>query len=110
MNKRQYKKYIKKVTYPLVDEMNLLTLSPEEYKKAIEDYKAWVYKYCRYRHYRDKYKKIGIAIYHFPVGEKYKESFEHMLKLVRRYKIETKIVFQNIQQVKASYENIDKSN
>jgi len=30
MNKRQAKKAAKKVTVPLVDEMNLLTLSPEE--------------------------------------------------------------------------------
>lgn len=110
MNKRQAKKAYKKVTYPLIDEMNLLTLSPEEYKKAIEDYNAWVHKYCKYKHYKDKYKKIGFANYHFPIGEKYKKQFEQMLKTARGYNIETKIVSQSIQELKEMYGNVDTTN
>lgn len=52
MNKRQAKKAAKKVTYPLVDEFNLLTLSPEEYNeynKAIKDYHEYVLKHCIYK-------------------------------------------------------------
>lgn len=104
MNKRQAKKAAKKVTYPLVDEMNLLTLSPEEYKTAMKDFDEYIQKHCRYKHYKDKWKKGGIPFsYHFPVGETFKKKFEETLKTVRGYQTNTKIALESIEQIKEKY-------
>lgn len=88
MNKRQAKKARQKVTYPLVDEMNLLTLSPQEYMEAMADFEEYVQKHCRYKHYKDKYKNIGFNCYHFPVGEKCKKYMESLLNRARKYNVE----------------------
>lgn len=86
MNKRQAKKARKKVTYPLVDEMNLLTLSAEEYRVAMADFEKFVQKNCRYKHYKDRYKKSGFGLYHFPVGKGYAEKFiRSVLKNARKF-------------------------
>lgn len=98
MNKRQAKKAHKKVTYPLVDEMNLLTLSPEEYEKAKADFDEWVYKHCRYKHYRDKYKNIGFNCYHFPVGKAYKNKIISALQSTRKMNVQ--VVIQDIDTLK----------
>lgn len=76
MNKRQSKKARKKVIHLLVDEMNLLTLSEEECKAAMEDFEKFEQKHCRYKHYKYKYKNSGFGtyrfrIYRFPVGKEY---------------------------------------
>lgn len=42
MNRRQAKKASKKVTFPMGDELNLLTLTPEEHEKAMEDFYYYV--------------------------------------------------------------------
>jgi len=102
MNKRQAKKARKKIAYPLVDEMNLLTLSPEEYKKAIADYHEWAYKHCRYMHYRDKYKglRMGFNSYHFPIGEASKKQMQSMIQNARKRNVQViiqdKSLLQNI--------------
>lgn len=86
MNKRQAKKASKKVTWPLVDEFYLITLSSEEYKKAMEDFHQHIQKHCRYKHYRDRYKKGGKPFsYHFLVGEVSKKYMEEMFKLTRKF-------------------------
>ena len=103
MNKRQAKKAHKKVTYPIVDEMNLLTLTPEEYQKAIADYDAWVYKHCRYKHYKDKYKKISFFDYHFPVGKSMQEYYEKVIKTARKYEVNTTFVFKSLNDIKQQY-------
>lgn len=101
MNKRQVKKMYKKVTYPLVDEMNLLTLSSAEYNKAIEDYEIWIRKHCRYKHYKNKSTKIGIAYYHFPVGERCMKELKDMIKITRGWNIKTETISQNLGQLTA---------
>lgn len=87
MNKRQAKKYIKKVSYLLVDELNLLTLSEEERKQAREDFHRYVQKHCKYKHYKDKYKCLNTSIYRYPVGKMYQQQMEQMLKTVCSYPI-----------------------
>ena len=42
MNRRQAKKASKKVTFPMGDELNLLTLTPEEHEKAMEYFYYYV--------------------------------------------------------------------
>lgn len=89
MNKRQAKKARRKVTYPLIDEMNLLTLSAEEYKAAMADFEQFVQKHCRYKHYKDRYKKSGFGLYHFPVGKEYAERFiQSILKHARKFNVD----------------------
>ena len=87
MNKRQVKKANKKVVYPLVDETNLVTLSPEEQEQALADLHKWVHQHCRYKHYKDKYKRL--RCYSFPIGDAYKEKYkaqmEARLKMARGY-------------------------
>ena len=103
MNKRQAKKARKKVVYPLVDEMNLLTLSTKEYEEAMKDFHEWVQKHCRYKHYKDKYKHIRFNCYHFPVGKLYLEHREQLLKTVRCYNVDVKIVSQCLDDIKKAY-------
>lgn len=91
MNKRQAKKAKKKVTYPFMDEMNLLTLSAEEYKAAIEDLDSYVHKYCQYKHYKDKYKNFDIHCYHLPIGKKYAESFAQLIQQHSRGHVSTTV-------------------
>ena len=101
MNRRQAKKASKKVTFPMGDELNLLTLTPEEHEKAMEDFYYYVQKYCRYKHYRDRYKKGRLPFgYHFPVGEGVGEQFEQALNTVWDYHVEPTIVIQS-KQMKA---------
>ena len=54
MNKRQAKKYRKKVVYPIIDEFNLLTLNQEELDKAIKDFDEYCIKHRHYKHYKDR--------------------------------------------------------
>lgn len=105
MNKRQAKKAAKKVTYPLVDEFNLLTLSPEEYNKAIKDFNEYVQKHCRYKHYKDKW-KAGKApfSYHFPVGESGSPFFRRIIQNTRKCPNIT-TVNQSLVQLYSSYSN-----
>lgn len=72
----------KKVIYPIVDEMNLLTLDEEEYAQAMKDFEAYVQKYCRYFHYRDKERVMRERMfsYAFPVGKKTKQFLEELYK------------------------------
>lgn len=97
MNKRQAKKMRRKVTYPLVDEMNLLTYTtPEEYENAQKDFEQYVQRHCRYKHYKDKGKIRGGLFYHFPVGEAYKKYFEEMLRTTRCFNVSTQVT-QSVQ-------------
>lgn len=110
MNKRQCKKAYKKVVYPLVDEMNLLTLSEEEYKKAIKDFNEYVFKYCKYKHYKDKNKvfcKRTACGYHFPVGEATKTLMESILMTARRYKPSTINVTQTLSESQKAYIDVN---
>ena len=93
MNKRQSKKARKKVTHPLVDEMNLLTLSAEECKAAMEDFEKFLQKHCRYKHYKDKYKKSGLGIYRFPVGKEYGKNFmQSVEKHARKFNVDVAVL------------------
>lgn len=103
MNKRQAKKASKKVTFPFADEMNLLTLSPEEHKAAMEDFHNYVQKYCRYKHYKDRYKKPAHLGYHFPIGQSYKEQMARIMKTTRRYDCDVKTIIQRINDLKNMY-------
>lgn len=86
MNKRQAKKMRNKVVYPLVDEMNLLTLSEEERKAAFKDFEGYVQKHFRYFHYRDMYKLIRKpCLYAFPIGSNVSaEAKQYVLDMMRR--------------------------
>ena len=105
MNKRQAKKARKKVTYPLVDEMNLLTLSPEEYKEAMADFDEYVQNHCRYKHYKDRYKNSGFNCYHFPVGGGYKKYMQSFLNRTRKINVE--VVIQDKDTLKYLYPTVD---
>lgn len=94
MNKRQAKKAHKKAVHPFVDEMNLLTLDEDEYKKAIADYEEYVYKHCRFKHYKDQDKIFHSAIYSFPVGKAYQDHMKELLKNCRKRDVKVQIVFQ----------------
>lgn len=85
MNRRKKKKASKKVTYPFVDEMNLLTLNAEEYEAAMKDFEEYVQKHCRYKHYKDKRKAGRGIVYHFPVGEAYRKAYGFTLKRSSRW-------------------------
>ena len=87
MNKRQKKKAMKKISYPLVDEMSLLTLSPKEYDDAMNDFKSFLWNNCRYYHYKNRHKsRVAPFSYCFPVGKSYHKHFEEILKTARSYK------------------------
>ena len=105
MNKRQAKKARKKVTYPLVDEMNLLTLSAEEYKAAMTDFHQFVQKYCRYKHYRDRYKKIRFNCYHFPVGEAYRNKILSALQSAKKMNVQVVIQDKDMLENMTKYYN-----
>lgn len=101
MNKRQAKKAAKKVSYPLADELFLITLTPEEYQKAMEDYDQYVQKYCRYKHYRDKHKNIH-RVYYFPAGEAVRKMLEP-IKNARTYhtiRVTQSLDTQSLEQLK----------
>jgi len=88
MNKRQIKKKRKKVVCPLVDELGILTLNAEEYRKAITDYQNYVLRHFSYYHYRDKqklYRKPCIFVY--PVGEACRSYMDELMKRTRRYPV-----------------------
>lgn len=103
MNKRQAKKASKKVTAPLVDEFNLLTLSTEEYEKAMEDYWNYVQKHCRYKHYKDRWEKGGKPFsYNFPVGKAVRAFYEKTFSLTRTYNEPIKTT-QSLDDLKKSY-------
>lgn len=101
MNKRKAKKASRKVRIPYADEMNLLTLNAEEYKQAMRDFNNYMQKYCRYKHYRDKYKPAGE--YHFPVGESVRKMTENALKTARCYPCNIQIASQSVEQLKEQY-------
>lgn len=85
----------KKVFYPLVDEMNLLTLNEEEYKKAMKAFETYVQKYCRYKHYRDKERlqRGHVCTFAFPIGKNMQEFFDITKSNIRyNCSIETKEV------------------
>lgn len=103
MNRRQAKKAAKKITFPLTDEMNLLTLSPEEHKAAMEDFHNYVQKYCRYKHYKDRYRRSSSHAYYFPVGQSYKEQIARIMKTARRYDCDVKTIIQSISDLKNIY-------
>lgn len=84
MNKRQAKKASRKVVIPFADEMNLLTLNDEEYKKAMKDYDEYVQKRCRFKHYRDK-EKLRRKQYFFPVGTCFAKVAENMFRTARTF-------------------------
>lgn len=104
MNKRQAKKARKKVVFPLVDEMNLLTLSKEEYEEAMKDFHDWVWKHCRYKHYKDRYKKIfGFPCYRFPVGKEYMERRTKAILATTRRFPKVQEITQSIEQLHEMY-------
>lgn len=96
MNKRQAKKMRNKVVYPIVDEINLLTMSEEEREACFTEFDAFVQKHFRYFHYKDKTALIKKAcIYSFPVGSKVTEETKtyvaDMMKRVRTYRQMTEV-------------------
>lgn len=104
MNKRQAKKAHKKVVYPLIDEYNLLTLDEDEYKKAKADFEKYIFQHFRYKHYKDKYKlSRKFCTYVYPVGKAYREKMEQKLQKAKKYKIDTIIVYQSLEDLKKAY-------
>lgn len=84
MNKRQAKKYRKKVIYPIIDEFNLLTLNQEELDKARKDFEEYCLKHRRYKKYRDKNKIMNEpCFYRYPVGKAVSDFYERMFLLGR---------------------------
>lgn len=80
MNKRQKKKKEKKYLPILADEANLLTMTPEERKKAYSDYKRFREKYAYRKKYRDL--KTGETLrYFYPTGKKFTEAFINFSKV-----------------------------
>lgn len=87
MNKRQVKKYRSKVSYPMADEMNLLSYNKEEYEQAIKDYNNFCYRFCHYHHYKDKKRFISKPLYYFfPLGESTKLAYEKLVSVARTRK------------------------
>lgn len=64
--------------------MNLLTLTPEEYEQAMIDYNNYLQRFCRYKCYKNKYKK-PVASFHFPVGKSVRKYMKDILKSARTY-------------------------
>lgn len=104
MNKRQAKKARKKIIYPFIDEMNLLTLNTEELKKARTDFENYVQRHFRYKHYRSKDKLLEKPCYYrFPVVESVRKYYEYSLKTARRYNVTPVIITQAMDELKAMY-------
>lgn len=104
MNKRQVKKMHKKVIYPFVDEMNLLTLSQEELENAIADFNDYVFKHCRYKHYKDKeIISKRFCLYTFPVGESVRNYYETILSRAASYQGDVGTINQTIEDLKSKY-------
>ena len=96
MNKRQAKKMRNKVVYPIVDEINLLTMSEEERDTAYRNFDVFVQKHFRYFHYKDKTTLIKKpSFYFFPVGSKVTEEtrayIAEMMRQVRTYRQMTEV-------------------
>lgn len=80
MNKRQKKKKEKKYLPIIADEANLLTMTPEERKKAHDDYKRFREKYAYRKKYRDL--KTGETLrYFYPTGKKYTDALIKLSKV-----------------------------
>ena len=104
MNKRQTKKVHKKVIYPFVDEMNLLTLNQEELDKAIADFNDYVFKHCRYKHYKDKeIISERLCIYTFPVGESVRKYYEEILNRTVSYRGNISTINWTISELRSKY-------
>ena len=104
MNKRQKKKRSKKCLPILADEANLLTMTDEEFKEAIREAELYRQKYG----YRKKYKNLkGCLRYHYPAGSKWKDDFSKINAFFNRGReIEPVIVIQDIDKIRASYDNL----
>lgn len=103
MNKRQAKKYRKKVVYPIIDEFNLLTLNQEELDKAIKDFDEYCIKHRHYKHYKDKKKIMNEpCLYSYPVGKSAIGFYEKMFSLTRKYTKSIRVT-QSIDDLKQSY-------
>lgn len=90
MNKRQAKKYRRKIVYPFMDEANLLTLTKEEREEALKELDDFCVKYRHYHHYRDKKRIMDKpCCYRFPLGSLVtteKDFLERIYRTARKYK------------------------
>ena len=101
MNKRQLKKYRNKVIYPLIDEMNLLTLNQDELKEAIEGFERYCMRHYHYKHYKDREKLMNKRCYYcYPVGERTREFMRMATSLTSNTIIvsDSKISCQDMQK------------
>lgn len=104
MNKRQAKKYRKKVAYPIIDEFNLLTLNQEELDKAIKNFDEYCIKHRHYKHYKDKKKIMNEpCLYGYPVGKSVINFYEKMFSSTRKYTKSIRVT-QSLDDLKQSYD------
>lgn len=82
MNKRQRKKKEKKYLSVIADEFNLMTMTKEEEKKAMEGYMRFRERFAYRKKYKDlKYQKA--LIYYFPPGEKMSNFIQEITSRAR---------------------------
>lgn len=87
-----------------MDEFNLISMNEEEFKAARKEYDDYVQKHFRYFHYRDWHKVARKpCLYRYPVGEAARKYYEGVLKRVRKYKVPTETIIQDINQLKTIY-------
>ena len=107
MNKRQAKKDRQKFVYGLIDEWNLITMDKEEQEAAQREYMEYCRKYRHYKHYHDREKILmEPCVYTYPVGKKYAEHIQKMLKTARGYHVTPVVVMQSLSDLKDQYGEI----
>lgn len=104
MTKRKKKKARKKVVYPVIDQMNLITLNEKEQAAALADYERYVQKHFRYFHYKDKEKlRYKPCYYQFPVGELTRKYLDNIFQRARRYHVTPEMITQSLEQMREMY-------
>lgn len=83
MKKRQKKKNQKKYLLVLADEFNLMTMTPDELKKAEEDFNKYREKYAFRKKYKDL-KNQKPLVYYYPPGDKMMKSIKDVSSSGRR--------------------------
>lgn len=87
MNKRQRKKKQKKYLPVIADEANLLRMSEEERKVAMEQYKRFRERYAYKKRYKDLRRGMenSLLVYTFPMGEKVTTFLKEVSSVSRRF-------------------------
>ena len=122
MNKRKAKKRLKKCFTPLVDEFGMVTMSDEERKVFRKSIQTYSLRHFSYKHYKDKEKAFKKAVEHpaiytplgrgknFFLDREYGQDYIINISRFSRAKIDTVIVFQNMEQLREAYDEAQKLN